>query len=1763
MGQEISLNKALDPKLKAFTKYLSFTAKYVESIKEKFELICNDDLGLDLEKFMQLLRIKNDQKSDAEAVFSLFDLDGSRNIDSYEFLCALALMSQATLQEKAQIIFNLYDFDRSQIISQDELVVLARTVICSLHAMSGDKFTQSISWVENLVKQIFLAHDKDHDGGISFTEFMDVIRMDKDLLSCLLQFGFISTDDFGINLGSGDNEVPVWDPFIAREVEREKLSRPPEVEAIKLGNENAVFADEEGLIRQTPLEEKKEFEWLSKAGELEPTSYRLNPSSPETPNTKLLIEHVYGYRCWDVRGNGKYYRGRLSPSAPCNEIVYFTSGIGIYCNLKKKDDQKQFCEHSDDITCIATHSTKVATGQVGENPKICVWEYDEKVMELKRFGTLSGTLKKGISCLAISSDASKLAAVGMDEDHCLALYKLKDLEKSKGDALLSTNRLTKNYVFDMTFFSSNSYIAIVALREFLVVPLMVGGTGKVISADLKSMNPSALLCVAALGNTTSLFVGGFNGEIMMFNSSSYIGQKEKAHVGPITAILTRDTKDKNELITGGHDACIRIWEINGKTITCEREYRLNDQKLLSDPKICSLSLDAPSQKLLIGTRGAELFEFDTKLATPAPEMIVKAHSSGELWGLAVNYKDPTKVEFLTAGDDGWVFMWDATRFKITKKENLNRNPARCAEFSPTGNSVFIGTKNGAVHHLGCTEDKAFTNPKVIKDRDQQITVIRHSQIAKLQGGLLAVGAEDKMVIIYKVDNNFKIHKKIHGHLHPIRFMDFNSTGRTLRVQDSNGCLFYWDTTNAKKLTSTVLQKDEKWETESCTIGWAKQGIWSPSSLGQDINAVDVLEKKKLLVTGDDFSRVRLFRYPTNLRNAMSDSYSAHAAQVTGVKFLANGEKLVSIGGEDNSIIQWSLVGNPDPNEEEFLLEEAVKNNYNGELEEIRISNEEFASSSKKEERFFSESNRKDLMENRPYLGSITAPEKFKNPPRCNEAPDGNLHLKHVFGFRSIGFHSLVKYSANNKVVYAAAGLGIVLDISASGASGSGVVPPMHQSFFMGHNNDVVSLDIHPEGMVVATGDMAQGGAAKMADIFVWDIETKVTLSHIRGFFKTEVSLLRFSPDGSKLLGFGKDEDHSLGLYDWAQGQLIATAKVDKADVLDCVWKSETEFMTCGSQHVKFWTISPSAVTGKKVSFGTKGKFDPALCCWCVRRSATQQVYYTGGYSGNIYSWDNLRPKTEAKLKSPVRVLHSFDNFLYSGDSKGQVTRWVISQSMSLMPDNEERNKVPQIEDYLPDIVSIFIKNNSVLIGTKGSDIYESKGGTLKQLMNGHCQGEIWGLAVCPVSNHFITGGGDRFLRVWDADSRKMLVKHQEKDDPEIMSALDWSNNGKLIVAGSVGSNIYLYEVKLSLGDKEDKKHLTLLGKHLSQSKETSKWIQDIKISPNNTQVAFGFFTHNANIQIFSIYPNTKKALQHTGTIVSQPQLKSPIIHLDWSSKESIDRKGANLVVNTEDYELKFYDVANAKEVSPGNVRDVEWETWTCKLGFPVQGIFTEDNLDKEGINTVCRSYSKKFLATGNDFSQINLFRYPSVMLKSQHKSFKGHSSRVTRLRFLPGDEYMVSVGGSDRTVILWETDFGEKKESLVDDEEENVDDEVNEMDLDYVTKKEVKPKTGAPELLEEKKEDELKGGFTKEEDGAGDEFLAIKPWMGAIKPPQGFIKPALNHDKAPTSTLTLDYVYGYRSKDCKNNLKYNKTGNIVYNAAALGVVLDPMDNTQM
>ena len=83
--------------------------------------------------------------------------------------------------------------------------------------------------------------------------------------------------------------------------------------------------------------------------------------------------------------------------------------------------------------------------------------------------------------------------------------------------------------------------------------------------------------------------------------------------------------------------------------------------------------------------------------------------------------------------------------------------------------------------------------------------------------------------------------------------------------------------------------------------------------------------------------------------------------------------------------------------------------------------------------------------------------------------------------------------------------------------------------------------------------------------------------------------------------------------------------------------------------------------------------------------------------------------------------------------------------------------------------------------------------------------------------------------------------------------------------------------------------------------------------------------------------------------------------------------------------------------------------------------------------------------------------------------------------------------------------------------------------------------------------------FEVMEAGQGEQFMAVRPYEGAIVEPT-------NHNpvdpSAPDVRFELEYVYGYRCADSRQNLFFNNSNQAVYMTAALGVILDPSSNTQ-
>jgi hypothetical protein len=60
--------------------------------------------------------------------------------------------------------------------------------------------------------------------------------------------------------------------------------------------------------------------------------------------------------------------------------------------------------------------------------------------------------------------------------------------------------------------------------------------------------------------------------------------------------------------------------------------------------------------------------------------------------------------------------------------------------------------------------------------------------------------------------------------------------------------------------------------------------------------------------------------------------------------------------------------------------------------------------------------------------------------------------------------------------------------------------------------------------------------------------------------------------------------------------------------------------------------------------------------------------------------------------------------------------------------------------------------------------------------------------------------------------------------------------------------------------------------------------------------------------------------------------------------------------------------------------------------------------------------------------------------------------------------------------------------------------------------------------------------------------------------PKGYVAPS-NLNTPPSTNIEIEYIYGYRSYDTRNNLRYSPKGEAVYHTAGVGIVLNQTKNT--
>eukprot|EP00752_Nemacystus_decipiens_P004400 g4020.t2 len=1546
----------------------------------------------------------------ADIVFRTFDDDKNDLIDALECLASLAIMSGMNTEQKIRYIFGIYDFDESGVLSVDETILALRSTISGLCKLCGlDPPLESE--IEVIALMAFRQSEcEEEEANIDAASFTTFCLKTPEVTSWIQYCGLVHEVDVPIPTFTDSDAMRV----LVRE--KQRCHWPQSHTAgtdMDSGMAIALQQEEKGpSVDLLPQEA-----WRGTAAFTEPNAVpRRLPSS--APESNLELQWAFGF-------NSTAGRGAVHYTAKGNLVT----GAGSAGVVTRQEDHKQqfFFGHSDMISCLAVHhtedndflaksgtsgnrvgsaSTIVCSGELGARPRVCVWcaETFEVLSVFRGFHT------EGVCQVCFSPDGKLLVSVGKDSAHSVAVFHWQSR------TTLFTAPSGPEAVLGCHVVHANLFVSCGV--DHLRLWTRVGGSYELdqgIFGRKGACQP--MLCCISLGNEGSEMVltGAASGHLYVWEGRNCT-RCIKAHTGAIMEMARGDGVDAQGLATGSADGKVQLWTSSLEMAVCI------DIKALGP--IChmvhSLSWDIVNHKMLVATDSCEIYELHDSDGTNLHRgPLVQGHYGHGVRGLAVHPTNPD--QFASAGADRTVRIWNRADLKMVKMCVLD-TPAQCICYNPEGTMLAVGLGGGLVSDCGewgiQGESQEHRLPRETNKKDgawvalreKDLTVVHEARDSKKpvsairwspDGGTLAVASEDSFVYLYNC-GDYIAKAKCAGHNGPVTHLDFSCDGQYLQCDSQKGGeLLFFDAERGDQMTPANL-RDTEWETQSCVFGWPLQGAWGPLVDGCVLTAAARANNGEQLAIADGFGRVRLLRYPAVNDDQDFRQYRGHGCPVRNCGFLADDRSLVTSGGRDCAILLWSFEARADAEGAGMASSSSANGGRDDQFtddpdvetlvmaDEDRLHHPDLRDLSRwdqdrkvdltknggSEAKICMEENADEAMFGpaKPWHRAVAAPSGA--PPEDTRAPDNDLSLEWVHGYRGNDCRNAAMYTASGEVLFFAGSLVIRQN-----------VPNNIQRFFTDHTDEVLCLDAHPSGSLAASGQRG-----RLPKVIVWEMGEMQTVKVLEGYHRRAVTTVKFSPNGRLLATMGADDHHGLAIYDWENSVLLCTTRTGSAKTFSLGFTINSDgLILCADGTVDFWTIQGGQnMTRRPASLGPFGKRQIFLCQgW----DGTNPV--VGTFDGHIYRFLGRRLDSTVKAHATeVFSLSSTGEGLVSGGADGFVK---VYRQLAF---------VGAVRS-----VSWHTSNDKILVGTAGNELFEfnaTSGDNLHEkgspLLRGHAAKELWGLACNPTAPEFCTVGEDKQLRIWDIYSKRPIRCH-EVEMPS--RAVSYSPDGSKITVGfgtPIRESSKQFDGKWIVLQEDD-------FQVLHAARDSQKHITDIKWAPSGQSLAMG--SADGKIYVYSTAERYVLAAMLTTH-------NSPIVAIDFSTD------GRYVRSTCQAYEL-FSHEADTGMVIPAasRLKNVQWHTQTVLFGWASQGVWPPelDGTEVMSVDATLNSeHSSKAVAAGDNLGRIRLLRQPCTSPYADSKSYRGHAAGITRLRWSMGQSHLISIGMEDRCIMQWRHD---------------------------------------------------------------------------------------------------------------------------------------------
>ncbi|CAO1399612.1 unnamed protein product [Diamesa hyperborea] len=607
-------------------------------------------------------------------------------------------------------------------------------------------------------------------------------------------------------------------------------------------------------------------------------------------------------------------------------------------------------------------------------------------------------------------------------------------------------------------------------------------------------------------------------------------------------------------------------------------------------------------------------------------------------------------------------------------------------------------------------------------------------------------------------------------------------------------------------------------------------------------------------------------------------------------------------------------------------------------------------------------------------------------PIDNSPPDKKLLLNWVHGYRGIDSRRNLWVLPSGELLYFVAAVAVLYDREEE-----------NQRHYTGHTEDIMCMDVHPSRELVGSGQRGGRDRKSQAHVRIWSTESLQTLYVFgMGELDTGVISVAFSQlnGGSYILAVDAGRESILSVWQWQWGHLLGKVATLQEGLSGAAFHplDDNLLITHGRGHLAFWhrrkdgffektdIIKPPSRTHV-----TSVQFEPDGDVITADSDGFITVYSVDA-DGAYF----VRMEFEAHNKGiSCLVMLSEGTLLSGGEKDRKIAAWDSLQNYKRITDIKLPESSGGVRTIYPQRPGR--NDGNIYVGTTRNNILE---GSLQRRFNqvvfGHGR-QLWGLAAHPEDELFATAGHDKNVALW----RRHKLIWTSAVGYECIS-LSFHPFGSALAAGS--SEGHLIVLNAETGS-------TMLTLRVCGSP-----LNCLEYNQVGDMIAIG--SQNGSIYLFRV---SRDGFSYKK--VNKIRGSQPLTHLDWS----LD--GCYVQTATIDFDLLFWDVkALSAEKSPVAMKDIKWLTHNCTIGFMVGGMWSNRYYSSQAtlMTTACRSTGHDMVASGDAEGYLRLFRYPCITPRAEFAEAKVYSGTIACCRFLYGMRSLVTVGGTDASLMVWE-----------------------------------------------------------------------------------------------------------------------------------------------